>query len=157
MPTATEMFLSGSGLTIPIVTTDTVGITSTLTVFVRSDPFVVDADGDGMGDATERTSGRRRLISTHLPQVWNESPVKFSATIDDEDAIVGLEQTFVYSATVANQLTEDHWRWGRSQQLCPRHPTSSDAVTTAYNLFRDDSATLVSDVTAPQRSSTSPL
>ncbi len=53
------------GWTIPIVTTDTVGITSTLTVFVRSDPFVVDADGDGMGDATERTLATLAPISTH--------------------------------------------------------------------------------------------
>ncbi len=142
------------GWTIPIVTTDTTGITSTLTVFVRSDPFVVDADGDGMGDATERTLATLAPdLYPFLPQVWNESPVKFFATIDDEDAIVGPEQTFVYSATVANLLALDHYVLGTITTTVPSLLASTGPVTTAYNLFRDDSATLVSHVTVPATAS----
>ncbi len=54
----------------------------------------------------------------------------------------------MYSATVANQLTMDHYVLGTITTTVPSPLTSSDAVTTAYNLFRDDSATLVSHVTS---------
>ncbi len=138
------------GWMLPLVTTDTLGITSTLTVLVRSDPLVVDGDGDGLGDATEKTLATLAPdIYPFLPRVYNDTPVKFFAATDDTDGIVGPGQTFVYSATVENQLALDLYVLGTISTTVPAPLTSSEPVTAAFNVFRQDAETLTTQMTVP--------
>lgn len=96
-------------------TTDWVGgwtyvISSTLedvdavSTLVISDPTNPDTDGDGINDGTEKALGEN-------PRAWTYNPVILTTEVNVPDRIVKAGQTFIYTATLRNEMNEDPGYW----------------------------------------------
>ncbi len=90
---------------------------------VTSDPGDRDTDGDGLSDQLERNLG-----APYHPRVANPSPVALYAEISDADRYVRPADSFVYTATVRNELETDWWASGRITTTTPAELGSVSAV-----------------------------
>jgi len=119
------------------------GLTDTLvvTTHVTSDPLVPDTDVDGLDDKAEHTLG------TH-PRVETPSPIALRVETDDDDDFVAPSQTFVYTATVENQIEHDpplFYAGGLTVDMPAL--LGGGSSTTTYNLYQGESASLSRTVT----------
>lgn len=83
-----------------VTLTGSVTETRVITALVTSDPLDNDTDDDKLNDLAERT------LATH-PRVRTPSPVNLVMTVSDDDGFVAPSQTFVYTATVENNIEHD--------------------------------------------------
>jgi hypothetical protein len=124
------------------VITDSFGVTSTLTTRVTSDPTNPNTDGDGLDDMAERTLAAN-------PRAFSPAPVTLQTELSDDDGFVSPGQSFVYTATVRNEI--DHnpplYFLGNLTATLPV-PLGGRVVTESFNLGQYESASLVLDVTA---------
>jgi hypothetical protein len=119
-------------------------ITST---WVTSDPTAFDTDGDGMSDLTERTLHQVNGGTEYAfhPRVPNLSPVALYAATSDEDSVVAPGATFVYTASVQNNLIAPLYSVG---DLTVDFPPALDAtdIATDFMLFMGQAVTLTTNV-----------
>jgi len=135
------------GWTLTHTYTDTLGAPHTLTVRVFSDPLQRDSDGDGMGDEMEKTLNEMDPANYPFhPAVWNESPVAFYFTMSDEDGIVRPGASFVFTTTVANNLSVTLYTTGTMTTTMPAQ-LGGGRYTANYNIAPDHTAVMTQTLT----------
>ena len=85
---------------------------TTVVVRVSSNPTTADSDNDGVSDQAERQLAldpdlARRVDDQNRPYhplIYNTPPLAIYPSISDPDGFVGLNQTFVYTATVVARV-----------------------------------------------------
>lgn len=114
-----------------------------------SDPTVLDTDGDGMSDLAEWTLHDLNPAEYALhPHVANASPIALYAAISDEDGFVAPGTTFVYTASVQNNLVTPLYSVGNLTVNFPPQLTAADIVAD-FMLFLGQAITVTRDVAVP--------
>lgn len=117
------------------VISSTLETVNPVSMFVTSDPTNADTDGDGLNDGTEKALGEN-------PTAWTPNPVTLTAQVSDADRIVAPGQTFVYTATLSNDMLEDpgYWITGTLTTTLSEgleaDPPGFSTLSSSYNIYQ---------------------
>jgi hypothetical protein len=118
------------------------------TTLVTSSPLDPDTDADGLDDLTEKALHESDPVAfPYHPRVTNPNPLAIYMSVDDADGVVQPGETFVYTATLSNELADALYVEG---DLTADFPgvLGGGSEHTAFNLFRGQMTAISAVLTA---------
>ncbi|RME42966.1 MAG: hypothetical protein D6791_16585, partial [Chloroflexi bacterium] len=126
----------------------TYDVANNKTIRVTSDPTLLDSDGDGISDFGEKFLHQQdHTRFTFNPQVANQAPLGLYLAVSDSDAVVPAGATFVYTATVANKLSEGWYSGGVVTTTFPVG-LGDKSESNSFQLFSGQQKSFATAVTA---------